>query len=184
MIDIRIPFDLQKYASCSDGFKEYIQTAVKYSLQQHGISHREVVFRGGFGRKEDLERLIVTGSDYEDATIRLIHQGKEVRAAATFATSFERLGREPWARGLDPIYWAIKGHAFHKPRKVNGRKYNPVSVLAAFWTEKVEVRTCEVAAFKSINPSPDNIAALLYLDFCSKSRQIFNRLYRMASKKK
>jgi len=158
MIEIKLDFDLEKLRSYDRNIiQPYAQNTIRKSLKKHRINPKDCVFRGGFGRTEDIQRLKDTGSDYEKFLARI----QKTEGAAIYASLFEYLGTEPWIRGLDPLYWALKGH--------NGVEFNPVNVLAAFWKNNLIIPDCsDIYIFKSITPSKDNLAALIYPNLINK----------------
>lgn len=158
MIEQKIDFDLEKWRSYDRKIiQPYAKDIIRKSFKKHKINPKECVFRGGFGRAEDLQRLKETGSDYKE----LIGTTKDqkLEGAITYASLFKNIGCEPWVRGLDPLYWALRGH--------NGKEFNPVNVLAAFWKDRL-IGFDDVWFFKTKIPSKDNLAALIYLNLINK----------------
>lgn len=179
MLQKTVDFDLRKWASYERGtIQPYVHSIISEILAGVGLSPDEALYRGGFGRKEDLERLLKTGSDYE--SFRIDVEGK--KAAALYAVPIGRVGSEPWCRGLDPLYWALKGHsakagendwkrAFLKYCPLvpdffskNGR-WNPLNALIAYRrSELICLPGSDVAAFRNAEPSPDALAAVIMLN--------------------
>ena len=80
--------------------------------------------------------------------------------AATYASSFQRVGREPWCRGFDPLYWALIGHPAHNSR------WNPINCLVIYSASEIDkYHQPDIISFKSENPSPECIEAILFLEF-------------------
>lgn len=146
-------FEIAKWKTCSQSIiQPYIQ-----ELLSQTVEHPEnCYYRGGFGTIQDFVRLLTTGSDYENATITVNGQVR----AAVYASPFERVGREPWCRGLDPLYWALLGHPAHNSR------WNPLNCLVAYSASEMDTRPqSDVISFTSEKPSPESIEAILMLEF-------------------
>ena len=159
MIELTVQFDIEKWRSYEPKIiTPYFQDLLRQELSQHHISADKVVFRGGFGRQQDLARCVEKGTDYEASKAMKLRVEGATREGL-YASEFDRLGKEPWVRGLDPLYWALKGHA-------NGNEFNPVNALAVFWKDKlIRIPYSDIYAFKSVNPSIENVAALIHLKF-------------------
>lgn len=167
MIEEKVNLDISKWMSYKrENIQPHIQEIVSNILAKQGVKPEDAIYRGGFGMKEDYERLLATGSDYEDCHCVLQIDGKEQKVAATYASPFGRLGYKPWVRGFDPLYWALRGHGCKEQEG-----FNPVNVIVMFRKENTIPLGCEsfefsdLFAFKSITPSVDNIAAIAVLEF-------------------
>ncbi|MBW3023072.1 hypothetical protein KY308_03130 [Candidatus Woesearchaeota archaeon] len=163
MIIIKAHFDIEKWESGRRSVVQpYIQDLVRKELVLYGIHPDSVVYRGGFGRAKAVMRLGERGTDYsESSAIKIKHEG--VMKEAIYASLFDRLGSSPRERGIDPLYWAIKGHP-------DDSGYNPESALALFWKSKlIPNKNSDVFAFKSVEPSVNNVAAVIFLKFEKQS---------------
>lgn len=157
----RLSFDIDLWSSCSSGIYEHIHELIASVISEPN----SFFYRGGFGRREDYKRLLRTGSDYEDATVVLDYG---IRRSAVYATSFERVGKEPWCRGLDPLFWALLGH------RGKDENWNPVNALVVYSPEYVQPITGEIVAFSQEKPTSDSIERILLLDF-DKRKKAFQK---------
>ncbi len=145
-------FDILKWKTTTQSI---IQPHIQELLRQTVEEPEHCFYRGGFGRIEDYERLIRTGSDYENATITINGQVR----AAVYASPFQRVGREPWCRGFDPLYWALSGHSY-------GSTWNLVNCIVAYHSSKMDsYQRSDIISFKSEKPSHLSIEAILILEF-------------------
>ena len=83
------------------------------------------------------------------------------KTACIYAGSGYFLGKEPWCRGLDPLYWALKGHPDE-----NG--WNPISALIAYRRDAMRVVSPDIAAFLNGEPSTEAVAAVITFDLKHK----------------
>lgn len=176
MLQKTVDFDLRKWASYDQGIiQPYIHEIIKDTLKEVNLEPDKALYRGGFGQKEDLERLLRTGSDYETFSVNLPDSQK---AAGIYAVPLEYVGSEPWCRGLDPLFWALKGHLI-QTNKSTFQKYwsaisglfnkegrwNPLNTLVAYRkSEMVTIPISDIIAFKNLQPTPDAVAAVINLN--------------------
>ena len=85
-----------------------------------------------------------------------------VKAAALYAVPLDKIGIEPWCRGLDPLYWALRAHP-------SDRGWNPINVLVAYRRDHmIEITGSDAVAFRSIEPSIDAVAAIITFNLLHK----------------
>jgi len=158
MIIVHKQFDIDKWNSCK---QEIIRSHISEILKSVLSNPENFYYRGGFGREKDYLRLLKTGSDYGRATIKT----PEGNRAAACASPYEKVGEEPWCRGLDPLYWALRGHGFEN---ING--WNTINCLVAYPLGRVHLIEGDIIAFDSERPNPKSIEAIIHLDFDKSSR--------------
>ncbi|MDO8623433.1 MAG: hypothetical protein Q7R52_04245 [archaeon] len=151
-------FDILKWNTCLPTIQQHIQKLLSQTVD----NPENFFYRGGFGQREDFDRLLKTGSDYESATVTIHNTAR----AAVYASSFERVGNEPWCRGLDPLYWALIGH----PKNT---RWNLINCIVAYSLSQMDIYAPDVLLFKSEKPSPESIEAVLILEF-DKNKKPFS----------
>ncbi|HIH23683.1 TPA: hypothetical protein HA251_01475 [Candidatus Woesearchaeota archaeon] len=152
---VDVPFDLQKWSSCETSIVQpYTHGLIRQTLATQGVcSENDVIYRGGFGRLDDFDRLVATGTDYDSA---IVADGDWRGHHAVYASPLERVAQEPWCRGFDPLYWALKGHR-------HGTAYNPVNAIVAYRMDAMVHIGSDIYAFKNRVPTTDAIATILLL---------------------
>ena len=109
-----VSFDLTKWRSYEQGIIQPYTHGILSEVVAPKNPER-FLYRGGFGRHEDFERLLATGCDREDGWV--------------YASPINRVAKVPWRRGHDPLYWALRGHR-------NG-KWNPVRAIVAYRPDRL-----------------------------------------------
>lgn len=144
-------FEIKKWKSYD---QEIIQPYIQDLLGQVIKDPKNCFYRGGFGRIQDYKRLIKTGSDYENAIVKT----KSGIRAAVYASQINKVGKEPWCRGFDPLYWALIGH--------KKKKWNPINCIVAYSLDKVDIlQNSNILLFRSAKPSTNSIEAIILLEF-------------------
>lgn len=156
MLEKTVEFDLRKWLTYN---QNVVQPYVHALLQKiiSPLSLDQILWRGGFGRIEDVQRVLHTGSDYENQL--LINDIPGVYAVPT-----GRVGREPWCRGLDPLYWALRGRGHGAD---DG--WNIVNVLVGYHRDEMkEYPMSDLVTFKKGEPTTEAVATVITLDLKGK----------------
>lgn len=161
MILRKIDFDISKWAPRDQSIiQPYTHSLIQSVLLDDSLDIEDFIYRGGFGRVEDFELLKCTGTDYTNAKLTI----DEENYSAFYGSSIDQVAKAPWCRGLDPLYWALRGHGHS-----NKGGWNTVNAIIVYDPKFIEiVPGSDTCYFKDKTPTPKAISAIIELDLKNK----------------